>query len=96
MLIAKKLARRMTESEFEENLVDMFNSLRKVLVDMSSDEFEEFVLGLLKGWFIGVSMIVIRLEGNKGFVFIKSPEEFYKFLIKRYGGSKKLREEFNI
>jgi hypothetical protein len=96
MVLVKKLAYRMTESEFEENLVDMFNSLRKVLVDMSLDEFEEFVLGLLKGWFFGVSMIVIRLEDNKGFVFIKSPEEFYKFLIKRYGGVKKLRERFNI
>jgi hypothetical protein len=40
-------------------------------------------------------MLVIRLEGNKGFAFISSVDEYFNFLKKRYGGFEKLLDEFS-
>jgi hypothetical protein len=96
----KKLAvkaARMTESELEEGILfmlDVYNKLKGVF-DWSESTFEEIFEGIFRGLIFGVEMLVIRLEGNKGFVFISSVDEFLKFLKRRYGGFGKLIDEYN-
>lgn len=93
-------ARRLTEGDFDKLFL---RSMRisdvvgyKDLSEWSLEEVESFISEVIfKGMVpveFGIEMLVIRLDGNRGFVFIKSPEEFLKFVKKYYGGIEKLVE----
>jgi hypothetical protein len=57
---------------------------------LSLSEIEEAIGGVLRALLLTADMLVIRLDGNKGFVFIATDEEFVGFVKKRYGGLKNL------
>jgi len=83
---------RVSESEFERGLMFALAMVSEFLSDASVGDIEEFFAGVFKGWVtnVGFKLLVVRLDGNRGFVFIKSPEEFVKFVRKYYGGIEKL------
>jgi hypothetical protein len=66
-------------------------------LDLSLSEIEEYIAGAFSGIVnvnAGFKILVIRLNGNKGFVFIGSPIEFVDYVKKRYGDIKKLIQRF--
>jgi hypothetical protein len=81
---------RMIESEFEDGLLTVLNVFGNVLPDLSFSEIKEIFDGVFRSFIHGAEMLVIRLEGNDGFVFISSSDEFFDFLKKCYGGFEKL------
>jgi hypothetical protein len=88
---------RMTESELEDELMHMLGVFRKILSDLSLSEVEEIIAGVFDRWVnvkFGVELLVVRLDGSKGFVFLESPEEFVSFVKKHYGGIERLIKRF--
>ena len=91
-------ALRMTEKEFDENFMEALDITMDIDINKlgweipNESEVVELIEGVFKGW-IGVKdaeLLVIRMNGGKGFVFIVSPEEFVDFVKKYYGSIKSL------
>ncbi len=95
-------ALRMTEREFDSKFMEALDITRDIAINKlgwdipSESEVVELIEGVFKGW-IGVKdaeLLVIRMNGGKGFVFIVRPEEFVDFVKKYYGSIKSLRDRF--
>jgi hypothetical protein len=89
---------RVTEREFDEILMEVLDILKGILPyfgvkdksDISLSDFEEFIGGMLEGLAGRSGILVIRLDGNNGFVFITTPDELVDFVRKRYGDLERL------
>jgi len=91
-------ALRMSEREFDSKFMEALDITRDIAINKlgwdipSESEVVELIEGVFKGWMgvKGFDLLVVRMDGGKGFMFIVSPEEFVDFVKKRYGGIKSL------